>query len=65
MFPPFTAHRWINEPSTHRVRAGTCSITTDPRTDFWQRTYYGFRNTNAHGLLFAWEQNLTFSIFVV
>jgi regulation of enolase protein 1 (concanavalin A-like superfamily) len=63
MFPPFTAaHRWINEPSRHCIRADTCSITTEPGTDLWQRTYYGFRNTNAHGLLFSCEDNLTFSV---
>ena len=26
-------------------------ITTDPGSDFWQRTYYGFQNDNAHVLL--------------
>lgn len=62
MFPPFSEQRWINEPSTHSCSTDECSITTEPRTDFWQRSYYGFRNTNAHGLLFSCEHNFTFSV---
>ena len=37
------------------------SITTDPNTDFWQRSYYGFRNDNAPALLFESEINFTFT----
>lgn len=42
--------RWLNEPSTYVVDDGL-HITTDPNTDFWQRTHYGFRNDNGHCLL--------------
>ncbi|WP_163853638.1 DUF1349 domain-containing protein [Paenibacillus elgii] len=43
---------WLNEPVSYSVREDKVIITTDPGTDFWQRTYYGFRNDNAPALLF-------------
>ena len=42
---------WINEPKTHIIEPGKVEIVTEPGTDFWQRTYYGFQNDNAPGLL--------------
>ena len=42
--------QWLNEPREHSLANGLC-ITTDPKTDFWQRTHYGFRNDNGHCLL--------------
>jgi regulation of enolase protein 1 (concanavalin A-like superfamily) len=42
--------QWLNEPSQYTVNNGL-HITTDPETDFWQRTHYGFRNDNGHCLL--------------
>jgi len=41
---------WFNEPTTFKVGDGL-EIRTDPDTDFWQRTHYGFRNDNGHCLL--------------
>ena len=41
---------WLNEPREHSLANGL-HITTDPETDFWQRTHYGFRNDNGHCLL--------------
>ena len=43
--------KWLNEPGRYFFSDGSLSITTDPRTDFWQRTHYGFRNDNGHALL--------------
>ncbi len=42
---------WINEPLEFEVRDDFLSITTPPYSDFWQRTYYGFRNDNAPAFL--------------
>ena len=42
---------WINEPQIHQVSDEKIIIITDPNTDFWQRTYYGFRNDNAPAYL--------------
>ena len=42
---------WIFEPKQHELKNDVITITTEPNTDFWQRTYYGFRNDNAPALL--------------
>ena len=38
---------WIRQPKTFSVSNEKITITTEPHTDLWQRTYYGFRNDNA------------------
>lgn len=38
---------WIRQPQRFSVSDKTVKIITDPHTDLWQRTYYGFRNDNA------------------
>lgn len=54
---------WINEPKAYRISKEKISIVTEPRTDYWQRTYYGFRNDNAHTLLI--KNNEKFFSFIV
>ena len=53
MFPKFEKDTvfWINQPASSAWTADGLSITTQPGTDLWQRTYYGFRNDNAPMLL--------------
>ena len=38
---------WIREPKNYEVTSECIKITTEPGTDLWQRTYYGFQNDNA------------------
>ena len=38
---------WFNEPDTWHLDE-YLEITTDPNTDYWQRTHYGFRHDNGH-----------------
>jgi regulation of enolase protein 1 (concanavalin A-like superfamily) len=57
----FTQGTWINEPKEHQVTSEFVSITTAPETDLWQRSYYGFRNDNAPGLLLESDDNFTFT----
>lgn len=38
---------WTREPAEWGASEGEIWITTEPRTDLWQRTYYHFRNDNA------------------
>lgn len=38
---------WTRQPEKFSVGRDGVSIVTDPHTDLWQRTYYGFRNDNA------------------
>ena len=42
---------WINKPNTFEITDTTLRIITDPGSDFWQRTYYGFKNDNAHAFV--------------
>ena len=39
--------QWTREPKDYVVRGDTLFVTTAPKTDLWQRTYYHFRNDNA------------------
>ena len=55
---------WINPPATYSVGDDTLVIVTDPGTDLWQRSYYGFRNDNAPCLLQAIEANFTLTVKV-
>ena len=41
---------WLNEPSHYRLGDGL-EIFTDEKTDFWQRTHYGFQRDDGHCLL--------------
>ena len=57
----FNQAKWLNEPKAHSVEASKIVIKTDPGTDFWQRSYYGFRNDNAPALLLEAKDNFTFT----
>ncbi len=59
----FTTFEWLNPPRHTHVEPDRVTLTTDPQTDFWQRTYYGFRNDNAHALVTAVSDlEFTFSV---
>ncbi len=53
---------WLNPPSEFSLEDDRLTIVTDPQTDLWQRTYYGFRNDNGHAFLKAVEGDFTFSV---
>jgi len=53
--------RWINAPARSEVSDSCVTFTTEPGTDFWQRTYYGFQNNNAPAYVWDVDRNLTFS----
>lgn len=38
---------WIRKPEKFSVSNEEIEIVTEPNTDLWQRTYYGFQNDNA------------------
>ncbi len=46
----FSRGTWLNQPQHSTVTPQKVTITTDMETDFWQRSYYGFRNDNAPAL---------------
>ncbi|MDP4093206.1 MAG: DUF1349 domain-containing protein [Bacillota bacterium] len=53
---------WINKPKEFKIETNKIIIITEPGTDFWQRTYYGFRNDNAHAFMMSSEDNFTFTV---
>lgn len=54
---------WIFEPKECFVSDEKIVIKTEPKTDFWQRTYYRFRNDNAPAVLISTkEQYFSFSV---
>lgn len=52
---------WLNTPSRYELTRESVSISTEPGTDLWQRTYYGFKNDNAPALLMESDRNFTFT----
>ena len=54
---------WTRPPRDYRVTETEITVTTEPHTDLWQRTYYGFRNDNAPVLQMEKEEE--FFSFVV
>ena len=47
---------WTRQPEVFSVEENRISITTQPHTDLWQRTYYHFRNDNAPVLQMETEE---------
>lgn len=40
--------QWFNEPKKWSVENNKISITSDPKTDFWRTTHYGYVTDNGH-----------------
>jgi len=38
---------WLNQP-TYEIKNHKLYMSTSPKTDFWQKTYYGFERDNGH-----------------
>lgn len=54
---------WTREPRRCSICDTLITITTDPKTDLWQRTYYGFRNDNAPVLqMRTAQESFTFTV---
>ncbi len=47
---------WIRQPKDYAIEDDKVTITTNPHTDLWQRTYYHFRNDNAPVLQMKTEE---------
>ena len=48
--------QWIREPQQYVIKENQITIKTEPFTDLWQRTYYGFQNDNAPVLQISTEE---------
>ncbi len=53
---------WINLPQKFTLENDDLKIQTEPETDFWQRTYYGFSKVNAPAFLTKMDGDFTFSV---
>lgn len=53
---------WLNQPQKFEIGPDSVEIKTQPGTDFWQRSYYGFQNNNAPALLLQEHKNFSFSL---
>jgi hypothetical protein len=53
----FQQYEWNNKPEKYTVGEDRVLIATEPGTDFWQRTYYGFRNDNGHIFAFKTQKH--------
>lgn len=51
----FTDLEWLHAPKAFQADPGRLQLSTSPRTDFWQRTHYGFRRDDGH-FLFALQK---------
>ncbi len=58
------SYHWLNPPAHHSVGSGL-EILTDARTDFWQRTHYGFRRDDGHALLTSLSSDFSLTTHVV
>lgn len=47
---------WTREPKKYAIEEEKIIIITEPGTDLWQRTYYGFQNDNAPVLQMETEE---------
>ena len=39
---------WLNPPAEVNFSAGTVTVKSRPRTDFWRKTFYGYVTDNGH-----------------
>ena len=53
---------WINKPEKFEITGDKVIIRTEPETDFWQKTYYGFSHDNGHALLMPVEKDFTLTV---
>ena len=60
----FTEGIWLNKLGILKVSDTQVEIHTEPGTDFWQRTHYGFRNDNAPALVIESQIDFTFTVRV-
>ena len=58
----FSVFRWLNPPAVFEIKAESLRMVTEPKTDFWQRTYYGFQNDNAPAFLRSIKEDFSFTV---
>lgn len=54
--------KWINKARKFTLNDGIVNIETEPRTDLWQRTFYGFSIFNATCFITELKEDFTFRV---
>jgi regulation of enolase protein 1 (concanavalin A-like superfamily) len=55
----FEGMAWLNPPAATAIRDGRLIMHTGLKSDFWQRTYYGFQPHSGHFLHRPWSGDFT------
>jgi regulation of enolase protein 1 (concanavalin A-like superfamily) len=55
----FERCEWLNEPAKWNLDEARLRVATDPQTDFWRKTHYGFIHDSGHS--FGMHTNWDFS----
>jgi uncharacterized protein len=55
---------WLNRPTTFSVSDDDLCVTTEPNTDFWRKTHYGFVRDNGHFYAFESTDGFTAQVRV-
>lgn len=53
---------WINQPPVFEWHDDRLEVVTEPQTDLWQRTYYGFCAANAPSFVTELKVDFSFSV---
>ena len=55
-------YKWLNRPEKFELTDDKLVIETEPGTDLWQRTHYGFQNDHVPGFLSETDGDFTFQV---
>lgn len=55
---------WFNQPKSWSSNESTIQVHTDPNTDFWRKTHYGFERDNGHFYYTTVDSNRSFTASV-
>lgn len=58
----FENYFWLNQPKRFLIEKNRLVILTEPGTDLWQQTYYGFSNSNAPAFLTPIKEDFTYIV---
>jgi len=62
--PGLDKGHWLNPPASWSIEEGRLTATTGAKTDFWQKTFYGFKRDDGHFLGIDTPDAFTASVHV-
>lgn len=62
--PDLEKGSWLNPPPSWAIKDGRLKATTGAKTDFWQKTFYGFKRDDGHFLGIDTPSAFTVSVHV-